>query len=53
VAPSSLPLIAAVEEIATARRTQSDRVIELWQAHAGDRAALLRGLVHPGLGGAL
>ncbi len=49
VAPAALPLIAAVEEIATTRRTQSDRMIELWQAHAGDRAALVRALAHPGL----
>jgi glutamate--cysteine ligase len=51
VAPASLPLIAAVEEIATTRRTQSDRMIALWQAHAGDRVALVRALVHPGLAG--
>ncbi|HEX2687845.1 MAG TPA: glutamate-cysteine ligase family protein [Kofleriaceae bacterium] len=51
IAPTALPLIAAVEEIATTRRTQSDRMIELWQAHAGDRAALVRALAHPGLVG--
>jgi glutamate--cysteine ligase len=50
VAPTSIPLIAAVEEIAETRRTQSDRIVELWQAHAGDRAALIRALAHPGLG---
>jgi glutamate--cysteine ligase len=50
VAPTALPLIAAVEEIAQTRRTQSDRMIELWQTHAGDRAALVRALAHPGLG---
>jgi glutamate--cysteine ligase len=49
VAPSALPLLAAVEEIAATRRTQSDRMIELWQAHAGDRPALVRALAHPGL----
>ncbi len=49
VAPTALPLIGAVEEIAATRRTQSDRMIELWQAHAGDRAALVRALAHPGL----
>jgi len=49
VAPTALPLIAAVEDIATTRRTQSDRMIDLWQAHAGDRAALVRALAHPGL----
>jgi glutamate--cysteine ligase len=50
IAPTALPLLAVVEEIATTRRTQSDRMIELWQAHAGDRAALVRTLAHPGLG---
>ena len=50
VAPTALPLIAAVEEIAATRRTQADRMIELWKAHAGDRAALVRALAHPGLG---
>jgi glutamate--cysteine ligase len=49
VAPAALPLIAAVEDIAATRRTQSDRIIELWKAHAGDRAALIRALAHPGL----
>jgi glutamate--cysteine ligase len=49
VAPTSLPLIAAVEEIAATRRTQADRMVELWQAHAGDRAALVGALAHPGL----
>lgn len=49
VAPASLPLIAAVEEIAATRRTYADRMIELWQAHAGDRAQLVRALAHPGL----
>jgi glutamate--cysteine ligase len=51
VAPPALPLIEAVEEIATTRRTQSDRMVELWQAHAGDRGALIRALAHPGLSG--
>lgn len=49
VAPAALPLLAPVEEIAATRRTQSDRMIELWQAHAGDRPALVRALAHPGL----
>ena len=52
VAPSALPLIAPVEDIATTRRTQSDRMVAVWQAHAGDRAALIRALAHPGLDGA-
>jgi glutamate--cysteine ligase len=50
VAPASIPLLAPVEEIATSGRTQADRIIELWQKHAGDRAALVRALAHPGLG---
>ncbi len=49
VAPDSLPLLAPVEEIATTGRTQSDRIVELWQRHAGDRAALIKALAHPGL----
>jgi len=49
VAPTSIPLIAPVEEIAHTRRTQSDRIIETWRTHAGDRAALVRALAHPGL----
>jgi glutamate--cysteine ligase len=50
VAPGALPLLAPVEQIAATGRTQSDRIVELWQAHAGDRAALIRALAHPGLG---
>jgi len=50
VAPGALPLLAPVEEIATSGRTQSDRIIEIWQQHAGDRRALIRALAHPGLG---
>lgn len=50
VAPSALPLLAPVQEIAETRRTQSDRIIELWQKHTGDRQALIAALAHPGLG---
>ncbi len=50
VAPAALPLLAPVQEIAETRRTQSDRIIELWQKHAGDRRALVAALAHPGLG---
>ena len=50
VAPNALPLLAPVQEIAQTRRTQSDRIIELWQQHAGDRPALIAALAHPGLG---
>ncbi|HEU4731168.1 MAG TPA: glutamate-cysteine ligase family protein [Kofleriaceae bacterium] len=49
VAPAAVPLLAPVEEIATTRRTQSDQIIELWRAHAPDRAALVRALAHPEL----
>jgi hypothetical protein len=50
VAPTSLPLLAPVEAIAASGRTQSDRIVELWQQHAGDRPALVKALAHPGLG---
>jgi len=50
VAPSAVPLLAPVEEIATTGRTQSDRMIELWNQHAGNRPALIQALAHPGLG---
>jgi glutamate--cysteine ligase len=49
-APAAVPLIAPVEQIAASGRTQADRIVELWQAHAGDRAALIAALAHPGLG---
>jgi glutamate--cysteine ligase len=49
VAPASLALLAPVEEIATTGRTQADRIIEIWQRHAGDRKALVAALAHPGL----
>jgi len=51
VAPAAIPLLAPVEEIAATRRTQADAMIALWQQHAGDRAALIRALAHPGLAG--
>lgn len=50
VAPASLPLLAPVEAIAASGRTQADRIVELWDRHAGDRPALIRALAHPGLG---
>ena len=49
VAPESIPLLAPVEEIARSGRTQADRIRELWQRHAGDRAAQIQALAHPGL----
>jgi glutamate--cysteine ligase len=51
IAPDSVPLLAPVEAIAQSRRTQSDQMVELWQRHAGDRAALIKALAHPGLAG--
>ena len=50
IAPEALPLIAPVEEIAASGRTQSDRIIEIWHRHAGDRPALIKALAHPQLG---
>jgi glutamate--cysteine ligase len=49
VAPQAKSLLDPVEAIAVSGRTQSDRIIELWQRHAGDRAALVRALAHPQL----
>jgi glutamate--cysteine ligase len=49
VAPARLKLLAPVEEIAATGRTQSDRIVEIWQRHAGDRKALVAALAHPGL----
>lgn len=42
-------LLDPVAEIAESGRTQADRIVELWQAHAGDPAAQVRALAHPGL----
>jgi glutamate--cysteine ligase len=50
VAPGAVELIEPVREIAETGRTQSDRMIELWNQHAGDRPALIQALAHPGLG---
>jgi glutamate--cysteine ligase len=50
IAPAAVPLLAPVEAIAASRRTQADHVAAAWRAHAGDRAALVRALAHPGLG---
>jgi glutamate--cysteine ligase len=50
IAPAARPMLDPVAEIATTGRTQSDRILELWSRHAGDRAALIRALAHPGLG---
>jgi glutamate--cysteine ligase len=50
VEPGSVSLLDPVEAIATSGRTQADRILEIWQRHAGDRAALVKALAHPGLG---
>lgn len=50
VAPTSVPLLAPVEEIATSGVTQADRIIQLWQRNANDRRALIRATSHPELG---
>ena len=49
VQPASVPLLDPVDDIARSGRTQADRIIELWRAHEGDRAALIDALAHPGL----
>jgi glutamate--cysteine ligase len=49
-APASIPLLAPIEQIAATGRTQADRIVELWQRHAGDRTRLISALAHPGLG---
>ena len=49
VAPHVKSLLDPVERIAVTGRTQSDRIVEIWNQHAGDRAALVRALAHPGL----
>jgi glutamate--cysteine ligase len=51
LAPASVPLLDPVEAIASSGRTQADRIIDIWNAHAGDRPALVRALAHPGLAG--
>ncbi len=50
VAPGSIALLEPVEAIAASGRTQADRMVELWNRHAGDLTALIRALAHPGLG---
>jgi glutamate--cysteine ligase len=51
VLPAVRPLLAPVAEIADSGRTQADRIVELWEAHAGDVTAQIRALAHPGLHG--
>jgi glutamate--cysteine ligase len=51
LAPGSVPLLEPIEAIAASGRTHADHIVDLWRTHAGDRAALLRALAHPGLDG--
>jgi glutamate--cysteine ligase len=51
IAPASVSLLDPVEEIARSGRTQADRIIEIWNTHAGDRRALIKALAHPNLAG--
>ncbi|MEO8707344.1 MAG: glutamate-cysteine ligase family protein [Kofleriaceae bacterium] len=50
LAPGSVSLLEPIETIAASGRTHADAIVELWNQHAGDRAALVRALAHPGLG---
>jgi glutamate--cysteine ligase len=50
ISPHSASLLAPVEQIASSGRTQADAIVELWERHAGNRAALIAALAHPGLG---
>jgi glutamate--cysteine ligase len=47
--PGVVRLVEPVAHIAETGRTQSDAIVELWNAHAGDVPALIRALAHPGL----
>jgi len=49
IAPDAVPLLDPVAEIASSGRSQADRIVSAWRAHADDRAALIRALAHPGL----
>lgn len=51
LAPASVSLLDPVEAIAQSGRTQADKIIDIWNTHAGDRKALIRALAHPGLTG--
>jgi glutamate--cysteine ligase len=50
VAPQAQTLLDPVDAIASSGVTQADRMVQLWQQHAADHAALVRALAHPGLG---
>lgn len=50
VAPSSIELLAPVEEVATTGRTRADAMVDIWKSSGGDRAAIIRAYSHPALG---
>ncbi len=47
---SELPYLEAVRAIIDERRTQADRVADIWRSHQGDTAAVIRELSYPRLG---
>ena len=47
--PGVVRLVDPVERIAETGRTQADEIVDIWNQHAGDPAALIRALAHPGL----
>jgi glutamate--cysteine ligase len=49
IAPQSQSLLDPVEAIARSGRTHADHIVELWNRHLGNRAALVGALAHPGL----
>jgi glutamate--cysteine ligase len=49
LAPTASSLLDPVDAIARSGRTQADHILDAWQRHSGDRAALVRALAHPGL----
>jgi len=49
LAPASVPLIEAVEEIAASGRTQADQALDAWLAAGDDPARQVSALAHPGL----
>jgi len=49
VAPQAQSLLDPVDAIARSGRTQADHIIQTWNAHLGNRRALVKALAHPGL----
>ncbi|MCA9676627.1 MAG: glutamate--cysteine ligase [Kofleriaceae bacterium] len=50
VAPTAVPLLAPVEQIAETGRTQADEMIAIWEETGGDPAKVIPRLALPGLG---